>query len=214
MKHTLLSAALAALLAQAAGTAAAHDGIQTFTSGAPFYKRVVTQTNVLLGAHEAFEPLPGATTTVFVPPRTVALLSVGFSAETRCTGSDVVQNWCEMSITVGGTEASPMASTYGGDTFAVDATDTGNATDGNWRAHAFSRHACVRNDGDTPLAVPVALHWKVTNFGGNPALFWVDDSALVIEMARGCSVASTASATASPTTTTPGARIVPSAQQH
>ena len=210
MHKTLLSAALAALLLPAAGPAAAHDGIQTFTSGAHFYKRVVTHTNVLLGANEKFEPLPGATTTVFVPPRTVALVNVGFSAETRCTGADVAQNWCEMSITVAGNEASPMASTYGGDTFAVDATDTGNATDGNWRAHAFSRHACVRNDSDVPLAVPVAVNWKVTNFGGNPPLFWVDDSALVIEMARGCSVSNAPSPDRAPPA---AARAVPSAQQ-
>jgi hypothetical protein len=190
MHKTLTCAALAATLAV---PALAYDGIQTFTGGAHFYKRVVTHTNVLLGSNEKFEVLPGASTTVFVPPKTVVLVNVGFSAETRCTGADVAQNWCEMSITVGGNEASPMASTYGGDTFAVDATDTGNATEGNWRAHAFTRHTCVRNEGDTPLALPVAVNWKVTNFAGNPPLFWVDDSALVVEMARGCSVSNTPS---------------------
>ena len=177
-----------ALASRLATPAFAVDGIQTFTGGAHFYKRVVTNTNVLLGGSEKFELLPGAETVIFVPPQTVALVNVGFSAETRCTAPDATQNWCEMAITVNGAEASPMASTYGGDTFAVDSTDSGNATQGNWRAHAFTRHTCVRNTTNTPLAVTVAVNWKVTNFGGNLPSFWVDDSALVVEMARGCSV--------------------------
>lgn len=185
MKHRLATLALASLLA---APAFAVDGIQTFTSGAHFYKRVVTNTNVLQTATEKFEVLPGAETVIFVPPQTVALVNVGFSAETRCTGPVGAQDWCEMSVTVGGTEASPMASTYGGDTFAVDSTDDGAASFGNWRAHAFTRHACVRNTTDAPLAVTVAVNWKVTNFSGTPPLFWVDDSALVVELARGCSV--------------------------
>jgi len=48
-------------------------------------------------------------------------------------------------------------------------------------------------DQVTPLKlepVTVAVNWKVTNFSGTPPLFWVDDSALVVEMARGCSVSS------------------------
>lgn len=185
MTHRLATLALASLLA---APAFAVDGIQTFTSGAHFYKRVVTNTNVQLSSAEKFEVLPGAETVIFVPPQTIALVNVGFSAETRCTGPVGYQDWCEMAITVGGAEASPMASTYGGDTFAVDATDTGAASAGNWRAHAFTRHACVRNTTDAPLAVTVAVNWKVTNFSGTPPLFWVDDSALVVEMARGCSV--------------------------
>lgn len=187
MKHRLATLALASLLA---APAFAVDGIQTFTSGAHFYKRVVTNTNVLLGSNEKFEVLPGAETVIFVPPQTVALVNVGFSAETRCTGKPGFEDWCELSVTVNGAEASPMASTYGGDTFAMDSTDTGAASNGNWRAHAFTRHACVRNTTDAPLAVTVAVNWKVTNFGGTPPLFWVDDSALVVEMARGCSVSS------------------------
>ena len=185
MQHRLTALALASLLTTPAW---AIDGIQTFTSGAHFYKRVVTNTNVLLGSNEKFEVLPGAETVIFVPPQTVALVNVGFSAETRCTGALGLQDWCEMSITVNGAEASPMASTYGGDTFAMDATDSGAASAGNWRAHAFTRHTCVRNTTNAPLAVTVAANWKVTNFGGTPATFWVDDSALVVEMARGCSV--------------------------
>lgn len=185
MNHRLATLALASLLA---APAFAIDGIQTFTGGAHFYKRVVTNTNVLLGSNEKFAVLPGAETVIFVPPQTVALVNVGFSAETRCTGSAGVQDWCELSVTVNGAEASPMASTFGGDTFAVDSTDSGAASAGNWRAHAFTRHTCVRNTTDAPLAVTVAVNWKVTNFGGTAPLFWVDDSALVVEMARGCSV--------------------------
>lgn len=187
MHKSLICAAIASALA---APAFAIDGIQTFTGGAHFFKRVVTNTNVLLGSNEKFEVLPGASTTIFVPPLTVALVNVGFSAETRCTGEGPAQDWCELSVTVGGNEASPMASTFGPDTFAVDSTDSGNATMGNWRAHAFTRHICIRNGTDVPMAVPVAVNWKVTNFGGVPPTFWVDDSALVVEMARGCSVTS------------------------
>jgi hypothetical protein len=195
MKRSLTALALVAALA---APAFAIDGIQTFTSGAHFYKRVVTNTNVQLTSVEKFDVLPGAETVIFVPPQTIALVNVGFSAETRCTGIPGFQDWCEMSITVGGVEASPMASTFGGDTFAVDATNEGAASFGNWRAHAFSRHACVRNSTDAPLAVTVAVNWKVTNFGGTPPSFWVDDSALVVEMARGCSVSNKPAPNAAP----------------
>jgi hypothetical protein len=122
-----------------------------------------------------------------VPPQTEVLINVGFSAETACYGGDVIDNWCEAAITIGGTEGHPMASTYGPDTFAMASTDRGSATAGSWESHAFTRHRCMRNTTNAPLAVPVAVNWKVTNFAGMPPTFWVDDSALVVEMARGCS---------------------------
>lgn len=185
MNTRLATLALTSLLAT---SAFAVDGIQTFTSGANFFKRVVTNTNVQSTSARTFAVLPGAETVVFVPPQTVALVSVGFSAETRCTGEPGFEDWCDMSISVGGVEASPMTSFNGLDPFAVDATDSGNATAGNWRGHAFTRHACVRNASDAPLPVPVAVNWKVTYFGGTAPLFWVDDSALVVELSRGCNV--------------------------
>ncbi|TAL25645.1 MAG: hypothetical protein EPO01_03400 [Aquabacterium sp.] len=169
----------------------AADGIEIFTSGAHFFKRVVTNTNPQTTSTEKFEEVPGANTTIFVPPQSAVLVNVGFDAEGRCSGGGTgaaAANWCELSITIGGVEGSPQASTFGPDTYAYDSTNQGAETIGSWEAHAFSRHRCVRNETNSPLPVRVAVNWKVTNFAGTAPEFWLDDSALVVEMSRGCSV--------------------------
>lgn len=173
--------------------AAAHaaDGIEIFTSGAHFFKRVVTNTNPLTTSADKFAEVPGASTTIFVPPQTAVLVNVGFDAESRCSGGGTGaadSDWCELSISIGGVEGSPQASTFGPDTFAYDSTNQGAETIGSWEAHAFSRHRCVRNETNSPLPVRVAVNWKVTNFSSTAPEFWLDDSALVVEMSRGCSV--------------------------
>ena len=86
-KHTSAAAALL-LLTSAAWLAPAHaiDGIQIFTSGAHFYKRVVTNTNPQTTTNTVFADLPGANTVVFVPPQATVLFNVNFDAETRCSG--------------------------------------------------------------------------------------------------------------------------------
>ncbi|WP_298234974.1 hypothetical protein [uncultured Azohydromonas sp.] len=178
-----------ALVALTGAAQAAPDGIRTFTGGAHFFKRVVTNTNPLQTNTVNFLPLPNANTVVSIPANTIVLVNVGFDAETRCMGGGAVNNWCELQILVGGAEANPMASTFGPDTFAMDSTDGGTERVGSWESHAFSRHVCFRNPTSQPLNIPVTVRWRVTNFGGagvNPPLFWVDDSSLVVELARGC----------------------------
>jgi hypothetical protein len=71
----------------------------------------------------------------------------------------------------------------------MDSTDGGTEGIGSWESHAFSRHICFRNTANVPVNLPVAVRWRVTNFGGAgvaPPVFWVDDSSLVVELARGC----------------------------
>jgi hypothetical protein len=180
--------AASALLASALAAQAA-DGIETFTSGAPFFKRVVTNTNISTTSNTSFANVPGATTSVFVPGETTVLVSVGFSAEAACWGGGVGDpNWCELQVLIGGVEGSPQASTFGGDTYAFASTDRGAASADSWRGHALSRHRCIRNTGTAPLLVPIAVQWKLVQFGNEASSFWLDDSALVVEMTRGCTV--------------------------
>ncbi|MBI5334939.1 MAG: hypothetical protein HZB72_10185 [Burkholderiales bacterium] len=188
----LAAVALAGALAALCGPAAqAFDGIETFTSGTPFFKRVVTNTNPQTTSNTAFADLPGASTTIFVPPLTTALVAVGFDAETRCNGENGTQDWCEARILINGDEGSPQASTHGPDTFALDSTNAGGDGTGSWESHGFSRHRCIRNPGSAPLTVRVQVQWKVTNFGTTPPEFWLDDSTLAVQLSRDCTVTQT-----------------------
>ena len=184
------AAAVAVSLTAIAATvpAQAADGIETYTSGAAFFKRVVTNTNVNTTSNTVFANVPGATTSIFVPAQTAVLISVDFSAEAACYGGGADANWCELQVLIGGVEGAPQASTFGGDTYAFASTDEGKATAGSWRGHALSRHRCIRNDSNAPLQVPVAVQWKLVQFGATPSTFWLDDSALVVEMSRSCTV--------------------------
>jgi hypothetical protein len=190
VSRTLTHILPALTLATLAGAAqAAPDGVRIFTGGAHFFKRVVTNTNPLQTNTTVFLPVPNASTTATVPAGATVLVNVSFDAETRCMGGGAPTNWCELQILVGGVEANPMASTFGPDTFAMDSTDGGTEGIGSWESHAFSRHICFRNTASVPVNLPVAVRWRVTNFGGPavaPPVFWVDDSSLVVELARGC----------------------------
>lgn len=182
----------AAALALATAASGVHAAVEVFTSGATFYKRVVTNTSVNTTASTTFANVPGTLTTVFVPPLTNVLISVDFSAEAACYGGSVGDpNWCELMVQIGGAEGSPQASTTSlGDTYAFAATDNGQTTSASWRGHAMSRHRCIRNASTAPLAVPVTMQWKIVQFGTVPSTFWLDDSAMVVQMSRDCTVQS------------------------
>lgn len=181
-------AATAATLALIGAAAHAFNGIESFTSGTPFFKRVVTNTRPQTTSSTSFIDLPGASTVVFVPPQTNVLIDVNFDAETRCSGGEQGQNWCEARILINGVEGSPQASTYPPDTFALDSTDGGTETIASWESHAFSRHYCLRNPRNAPLTVKVNVQWKVTDFTPVAPEFWIDDSSLVVQMSRDCTV--------------------------
>ncbi|CAH0349116.1 hypothetical protein [Aquabacterium sp. CECT 9606] len=191
MKHVHHRLAAGVLFGLAAiSSAMAVDGVETFTSGGSFFKRVVTNTNPQTTSTTVFQDLPSAGTTIFVPPQTSVLVSARFDAEARCsnTGS-TAQDWCEAQILIGGVEGSPQASTFGPDTYALKSTNAGAETTASWAAQSFSRHRCIRNTSTAPMAVNVKVQWKVTNFGGAAVPdFWVDDSALAIDMSRDCTV--------------------------
>lgn len=182
---------VAGLLAAATLVQAAPDGRREFTSGAHFYKRVLTNTNPLTTTTTVFRPVPGLTTRVPVPPRSRVLININFDAESACYGAPG-QNWCELRIMVDGVEANPMASTFGPDTFAFDSTDNGTEGSGSWESHAFSRHTCYENTTSTTRFATVRVDWRVTNFGGVPT-FWLDDTSLVVELARGCTLVESSS---------------------
>jgi hypothetical protein len=202
-------AALAAL-ALASTAVSSHAAIEVFTSGATFFKRVVTNTSVNListtsAAATTFADVPGTLTTVFVPAGSTVLVSVDYNAEARCNGGNRSSatvagdpNWCELMVMIGGVEGSPQASTTSlGDTYAYVSTDNGEATFASWRGHALSRHRCIRNTSAVPLAVPVSMQWKIVNFSPATAPateFWLDDSAMVVQMSNGCTVVNSLSA--------------------
>jgi hypothetical protein len=195
---------VAAACALGAAAMSSHAAIEVFTSGTTFFKRVVTNTSVnTLSSSTAgstvFANLPGTLTTIFVPAGSAVLVSVDFDAEARCNGGNKATatvsadpNWCELMVMIGGVEGSPQSSTTSlGDTYSFAATDNGEATFASWRGHAMSRHRCIRNTSTAPLAVPVSVQWKIVNFSPATAPateFWVDDSAMVVQMSNGCSV--------------------------
>jgi hypothetical protein len=206
--RALRTAATAVALATAAMSS--HAAIEIFTSGTTFFKRVVTNTsvNVLSTAtagSSTFADVPGTLTTVFVPAGSAVLVSVNFDAEARCNGGNKATaavsgdpNWCELMVMIGGVEGSPQASTTSlGDTYSFAATDSGEATFASWRGHAMSRHRCIRNTSPVPMAVPVSVQWKIINFSPATAPatdFWLDDSAMVVQMSSGCTVTAVTSA--------------------
>jgi hypothetical protein len=199
-----VSRAAAAALALACAAVSSQAAIEVFTSGTPFYKRVITNTSVNVistaaPASTTFADVPGTLTTIFIPPQTSVLVSVNFDAEARCNGGNKATasvaadpNWCELMVMIGGVEGSPQASTTSlGDTYSFASTDNGEATFASWRGHAMSRHRCVRNASNAPLPVAVSVQWKIVNFSpaGAPSTeFWLDDSAMVIQMSRDCVV--------------------------
>jgi hypothetical protein len=206
--RTLRLRSLAAAFALAATAVSSHATIEVFNSGTSFFKRVITNTSATLlnaatftSPATTFATVPGATTTIFVPASSSVLVSVDFSAEAACYGGGVGNpDWCELMVMIGGVEGSPQASTTSfGDLYAFASTDAGNATYASWRGHAMSRHRCIRNASTAPMAVPVAIQWRILKFGtaaGTPATeFWLDDSAMVIQMSTGCTVSGAPAAT-------------------
>jgi hypothetical protein len=185
-----VSRAAVAALALACVAVSSQAAIEVFTSGAPFYKRVVTNTSVNVTSATTFADVPGTLTTIFVPPQTSVLVSVDFSAEAACFGGGAGNpNWCELMAMIGGVEGSPQASTTSlGDTYAFATTDNGAASVDSWRGQAMSRHRCIRNASNAPLPVPVSIQWKILQFGTATSTFWLDDSAMVIQMSRDCVV--------------------------
>jgi hypothetical protein len=167
-----------------------NAAIEVFNSGGTFFKRVITNTSVNVTTAAVFADVPGTLTTIFVPASSAVLVSVDFNAEAACYGGGAGNpNWCELMVVIGGTEGSPQASTTSlGDTYAFASTDNGAASVDSWRGHAMSRHRCIRNTTTAPLAVPVSVQWKVLQFGAAASTFWLDDSAMVVQMSNTCSV--------------------------
>lgn len=188
-------AALAAA-ALAAAAVSSHAAVEVFTSGTPFFKRVVTNTSVNTTSAVTFADVPGSLTTIFVPGLTNVLVSVDFNAEAACYGGGAGNpNWCELMVMIGGVEGSPQASTTSlGDTYAFASTDNGAASVDSWRGHAMSRHRCIRNASTAPLAVPISVQWKIVQFGAAVSTFWLDDSAMVVQMSKDCTVQTVPSA--------------------
>jgi hypothetical protein len=181
---------VAAACALTAAAMSSHAAIEVFTSGTTFFKRVITNTSVNVTSATTFADVPGTLTTVFVPAGSAVLVSVSYDAEAACYGGGVNNpNWCELMVNIGGVEGSPQASTTSlGDTYAFASTDNGAASVDSWRGHAMSRHRCIRNTSAAPLAVAVSMKWKILQFGADTSTFWLDDSAMVIEMSSGCTV--------------------------
>ena len=170
-------------------SAAVEPDVKIFTSHDHYFKRVVTSTKPRTTSSEEFEDIPGASTDIYIPRNWRVLVNTTFSAESRCNEFDsTTGNWCEVRVLVDDIEASPAASNYPGDTFALDSTDGGNNTDASWEGHSMDRHKCVRNYGKSEYRrVPVKVQWKVTNFdGGTAPSFWLDDWSMSVQLSKGC----------------------------
>jgi hypothetical protein len=203
MRSSRFTRAAFTALALAAASASSFAAVES-TSGAAFFKRVITNTSVQVLSTATpgtinFADVPSTLTTIFVPPQSTVLVSVDYNAEARCNGGNKATasvaadpNWCELMVMIGGVEGSPQASTTSlGDTYSFVSTDSGEATFASWRGHAMSRHRCVRNASNAPLPVAVSVQWKIVNFSPVSAPvteFWLDDSAMVVQMSRDCLV--------------------------
>lgn len=198
MKSSRFARAAFTAMALAAAVASSHAAVESFTSGAAFFKRVITNTsvqtiNTSAASSTTFADVPNTLTTIFVPPQSTVLVSVDYNAEAACYGGGASNpNWCELMVMIGGVEGSPQASTTSlGDTYSFASTDNGAASIASWRGHALSRHRCVRNASNAPLPVAVSVQWKIINFSPAAApstTFWLDDSAMVVQMSRDCIV--------------------------
>jgi hypothetical protein len=190
MRSSRFTRAAFTALALAAASASSFAAVESFTSGTSFFKRVITNTSVNTTSATVFSDVPSTLTTIFVPGQTAVLVSVDFNAEAACYGGGAGNpNWCELMVMIGGVEGSPQASTTSlGDTYAFASTDNGATSSNSWRGHALSRHRCIRNTSTAPLAVPVSVQWKVLQFGTATSTFWLDDSAMVVQMSTGCTV--------------------------
>jgi hypothetical protein len=190
MRSSRFTRAAFTALALAAASASSFAAVESFTSGTSFFKRVITNTSVNTTSAAVFSDVPSTLTTIFVPGQTAVLVSVDFNAEAACYGGGAGNpNWCELMVMIGGVEGSPQASTTSlGDTYAFASTDNGATSSNSWRGHALSRHRCIRNTSTAPLAVPVSVQWKILQFGTATSTFWLDDSAMVVQMSTGCTV--------------------------
>jgi hypothetical protein len=198
---------LAVACALAATAVASQAATEVFTSGTTFFKRVITNTSVQTSQATTFADVPGTLTTIFVPANSAVLVSVDYNAEAACYGGGANNpNWCELMVMIGGAEGSPQASTTSlGDTYSFASTDNGAASVDSWRGQAMSRHRCIRNNSAAPLPVQVSMQWKIQQFGTATSTFWLDDSAMVVQMSSSCTV--TAAATlADSLAATPGSR--------
>ena len=186
MKSSRFTRAAVAALALAAAAAASRAAVESFTSGATFFKRVITNTSGLTTAAATFTDVPSTLSTIFVPLQTTVLVSVDYSAEAACYGGGAGNpNWCELMVLIGEVEGSPQASTTSlGNTCAFACTDNGAASSASWRGQALIRHRCVRSTSNAAPAVPVSLQWKVVPFGAVAKTFRLDDSAMVIRTTR------------------------------
>ena len=178
MKSSRFTRAAVAAVSLAAAAAASQAAVESTSSGATFFNRVITHTSVLTTAAATFTDVPSTLSTLFVPLQSTVLVSVDDSAETACHGGGAGKpNWCELMVLIGGVEGSPQASTTSlGDTCAFASTDNGAASSAPWRGQALSRHRCAHNAGNAALAVPVSVRWQVVQFGAVATAFRLDDS--------------------------------------
>lgn len=162
--------AMAVVAVVAAGVTGTAIGLPTSGQGGTITGvKVVRGTDLQETSSQAFVDLPGASTSITVPPGQRALILARFTAESSCLSGKAV-GWCSVRILIGGVAAEPSA----GLDFKFDSTPR-FADDAFAYAHSMERSRAL---GAGTHAVKV--QWATRN-----ARFQLDDWHLAVERAVG-----------------------------
>ncbi len=135
--------------------------------------KVVRDIRTFHTASSTWVDLPGASTTVTVPPAQQWIVLARFGASSGCAGG-YVPSWCTVRILVGGVEADPAVGT----SFVWESSLPPCCEIGE-RSLSIDRSIGPLAPGSYPVQVQVA----VTTAGGTPT-FSLDDWVLTVEAAR------------------------------
>jgi hypothetical protein len=106
-----------------------------------------------------FANVPGAATTMPIPPNTTRLIIAQFTAESACYGGPAGSSpWCSVRILIGGAEGNPVA----GVDFAFDSSDSLDEGVPSWESHTVTRSLRVRNTTTAPINVSIVVQWANT----------------------------------------------------
>jgi hypothetical protein len=130
---------------------------------------VVGETGAIsTGENLAFADIPGASTTITVPPGQTALVNARFTAESMCEGGD----YASVRLVLDGDEMAPVVGTD----FAFDSSDTATEGASSWESHSVERFE---------VNVPAGTYAVVAQWSSGCTTFRLDDWTLVVEARPG-----------------------------
>lgn len=172
-KHTI-AVSLATALVVTATTGTALAVLTTGGGGTITKVNAVSETAATVNAQQVFNNVPGATTTIFVPPGETALITARFTAESQCTGiaANAVGRRCAIRILDNAAEMRPQS----GIDAAFDSVSTPFPQQDFQEGHAVERDS-VAGPGTHVVRVQRAV-------SGPNTVFRLDDWHLTVERSQ------------------------------